>query len=228
MITLYDLVFEEDRRPSPFCWRTKFALKHKGLDWRDEPTGFTEKQKIAFAQSQTVPVIHDGAKVVKDSWAIAGHLDEAYPDKPLFKDATALAYARFASGWVDTAVQSALFPIVVSDLYDRVRLVDQPYFMESRGKRLGTTDFASFQKNARERAVPAFRVVLEPARRILRDQKFLAGEHAAYPDYALAGAFLWARITSPFELLEQDDPVHAWRERMLDLFDGMGRKAKAA
>ena len=72
MITLYDLVFHEDRRPSPFCWRAKFALKHKGLDWRDEPMGFTEKQKIAFAQSQTVPVIHDGTKVVKDSWAIAG------------------------------------------------------------------------------------------------------------------------------------------------------------
>ena len=60
------------------------------------------------------------------------------------------------------------------------------------------------------------------------EQKFLAGEQPAYPDYALAGAFLWARIASPLELLEPDDPVHAWRERMLDLFDGMGRKAKAA
>jgi hypothetical protein len=29
-------------------------------------------------------------------------------------------------------------------------------------------------------------------------------------------------------LLEPDDPVHAWRERMLDLFEGMGRKAKVA
>ena len=110
MITLYDLVFQEDRRPSPFCWRAKFALKHKGLDWSDEPMGFTEKHKIAFAQSQTVPVIHDGAKVVKDSWAIAGHLDEAYPDKPLFKSEMAHAYARFVSGWVDTAVHPALFP----------------------------------------------------------------------------------------------------------------------
>ena len=54
MITLYDLVFDEDRRPSPFCWRAKLALKHKGLDWRDEPMGFTEKHKIAFAESQTV------------------------------------------------------------------------------------------------------------------------------------------------------------------------------
>ena len=143
MITLYDLVFQDDRRPSPFCWRAKFALKHKGLGWRDEPMGFTEKQKIAFAQSQTVPVIHDAAQVVKDSWAIAGHLDHAYPDKKLFKDESARAYARFASGWVDTAVHVALFPIIVGDLYDRVRPVDQPYFCESRGKRLGTTDFAS-------------------------------------------------------------------------------------
>ena len=228
MITLYDLVLQDDRRPSPFCWRAKFALKHKGLDWRDEPMGFTEKQKIAFAQSQTVPVIHDGPMVVKESWAIAGHLDQAYPDKPLFKDANALAYARFASGWVDTAVHVALFPIIVGDLYDRVRPVDQPYFRESRGKRLGTTDFAAFQAKAREKGVAAFRAVLEPARRILRDQKFLAGEEPAYPDYALAGGFLWARIASPLELLEQDDPVNAWRERMLDLFDGVGRKAKAA
>ena len=89
-------------------------------------------------------------------------------------------------------------------------------------------DFAAFQKNAREKGLATFRSVLEPARRMLREQAFLAGDHPAYPDYALAGAFLWARIASPLTLLEADDPVHAWRERMLDLYDGMGRKAKAA
>ena len=228
MITLYDLVFDQDRRPSPFCWRAKFTLQHKGLKWTEVPTGFTDKDKIAFAQSQTVPVIKDGEKGVKDSWAIATYLDQAYADKPLFKSEMAQSYARFASAWVDTAVQPALFPIIVGDLYDRVRPVDQPYFRESRGKRLGTTDFAAFQAKAREKGVAAFRAVLEPARRVLREEKFLAGDHPAYPDYALAGAFLWARIASPLVLLEQDDPVHAWRERMFDLFDGMGRKAKAA
>jgi glutathione S-transferase len=228
MITLYDLVFSEDRRPSPFCWRTKFSLRHKGLSWRDEPVGLTEKQKIAFAQSQTVPVIHDDASVVKDSWAIVQHLDKAHPDKPIFKSEMALGYAHFVSGWVDTAVHPAVFVLIVGDLYDRVRPADQPYFKESRGKRLGTTDFAGFQANARAKGVPALRAVLEPARRMLKDQAFLAGQHPAYPDYALAGAFLWARVVSPLELLETDDPVHAWRERMLDLYDGMGRKAKAA
>jgi glutathione S-transferase len=228
MITLYDLVLQDDRRPSPFCWRAKFALKHKGLRWRDEPMGFTEKEKIAFAQSQTVPVIHDGTAVVKDSWAIAEHLDKAHPDKPVFKSEMALGYARFVSGWVDTAVHPALFVLIVGDLYDRVRPVDQAYFRESRGKRLGTTDFAGFQAQAREKGLPALRAVLEPARRMLKDQPFLAGHHPAYPDYALAGAFLWARTVSLLTLLESDDPIYAWRERMLDLYDGMGRKAKTA
>ena len=54
------------------------------------------------------------------------------------------------------------------------------------------------------------------------------GRRAAYPDYILLSPFLWAYSVSPLELLAEDDAVHAWRERMLDLFDGMGRKAKAA
>ncbi|MFO1086952.1 MAG: glutathione S-transferase N-terminal domain-containing protein [Reyranellaceae bacterium] len=228
MITLYDLVLQDDRRPSPYCWRAKFVLKHKGLAWRDEPIGFNEKEKIAFAQSQTVPVIHDGAKVVKDSWAIARHLDEAYPDNPLFKGEAALANALFVTSWVDSAVQPALFPIVVSDLYDRVRPVDQPYFKESRAKRLGTADFAAFQKTAREKGVANFRAVLEPARRVLKEQQFLSGDKPGYPDYALVGAFLWGHVVSPLALLVADDPIHSWRERMMDLFDGMGRAARAA
>jgi len=228
VITLYDLVFQDDRRPSPFCWRTKFALAHKGLEWTEVPTGFTEKDRIAFANSQTVPVIKDGETAVKDSWAIANHLDKARPDKPLFKSDMAHSYALFINGWVDTQVHAALAPLVIGDLYDRVRPVDQPYIRESRGKRFGTTDFAGFQAKAREKGVLTFRADLEPARRTLREQTFLAGSHPAYPDYALMGAFMWARIVSPFEPLEADDPVHVWREHMLDLFDGMGRKAKAA
>jgi glutathione S-transferase len=228
MITLYDLVFAGDRRPSPFCWRVKLALRHKGLDWRDEPVGFTDKHKIAFAQSQTVPVVHDGTKVVKDSWAIARHLEESYPGNPLFPGDAGRSYAHFVAGWVDTAVHVALFPLLVGDLYERVRPVDQPYFQESRGKRLGTTDFLGFQEKARGQGIAAFGAVLEPARRVLREQAFLCGERPGYPDYALAGAFLWARVASPLALLETDDPVHGWRERIFELFDGMGRKAKAA
>lgn len=226
MITLYDLVFSGDRRPSPPCWRTKLALKHKGLDWRDEPTGFIEKEKIAFAKSTTVPVIHDGTKVIKDSWAIAEHLEKAYPDKTLFPNDPAHAYARFANGWTDLSINAAIFPLIAGDLVERVRPEDKAYIVETRSKRIGTTDFAGFQMKAREKGVPAVRAALEPARRVLTVQKFLSGEAPAYPDYILFGTFMWSRIVSPLELLDKEDVVYAWRERMLDLFDGMGRKAK--
>ncbi|MBS0546641.1 MAG: glutathione S-transferase N-terminal domain-containing protein [Proteobacteria bacterium] len=225
-MTLYDLVFADDRRPSPFCWRTKLALRHKGLDWRDEPVGFTDKEKIAFAESKLVPVIHDGAKVVKDSWAIAEHLEKAYPDKPLFPDDPTRAHARFVNAWADSAVHMAIFPLIVGDLVDRVRPADKAYMLESRGKRLGTTDFAAFQANAREKGFAAFRATLEPARRILATQPFLSGAAPAYADYILFGSLMWPRCVSPTDLLEDGDVVHAWRERMLDLFDGMARRAK--
>ena len=217
MITLYDLIFDKDLRPSPYCWRTKLALKHKGLAWRDEPMGFTEKQKIAFAQSTTVPVLHDGTKVVKDSWAIALHLDEAYPDRPLFPNDPAKAYARFVNGWADTAINPLLFQLVVGDLVEAVRPQDRAYIVESRGKRLGTTDFAAFQKNARDKGPAALRAALEPARRVVKEQPFLSGSAPAYPDHILYGSLLWPHTISPgYELLEKDDPVYAWRERMLD------------
>ena len=103
MITLYDLVFQDDRRPSPFCWRAKFALAHKGLDYTNVPMGFTEKDKIAFADSKTVPVLKDGDKAVKDSWAIAVHLDEVYPD------AASYIPARFASGELPSPDRLATF-----------------------------------------------------------------------------------------------------------------------
>jgi glutathione S-transferase len=215
MITLYDLTFDNDLRPSPYCWRTKYALKHKGLKWRDEPCGFTEKQKIAFADSTTFPVIHDGTKVVKDSWAIARHLEQAYPDKPLFPNDPGQQYARFVNGWADTVVQPTIFPLVVGDLVSKVRPADRDYSVESRSKRIGTTDFEGFQRAARDRGLGAFRATLEPARRVLREQKFLAGETPAYVDIILYGSFMWPASVSPdYELLEKDDPVYAWRERM--------------
>ena len=57
-IKLYDLAgAEDDRRFSPYCWRVKMALVHKGLAFETVPWRFTEKDAIAFANSTTVPVL---------------------------------------------------------------------------------------------------------------------------------------------------------------------------
>ena len=75
--------------------------------------------------------------------------------------------------------------------------------------------------------LPAFRDSLAPLRRTLERQKFLAGDAPAYADYIVFGAFQWARAISDFELLAGDDPVAAWRGRLLDAFGGLARKTPA-
>ena len=93
-ITLWDLAGEEeDRRFSPYCWRVKMALAHKGLKAETLPWRFTDTDKIAFSGQGLVPVLQDGDQVVHDSWAIAEHLEGKYPAKPLFDSAQAKSLA---------------------------------------------------------------------------------------------------------------------------------------
>src|SRR5262245_30398274 len=101
--TLYDLAgASNDLRFSPYCWRIKMALKHKGLEWQETPWRFTEKSVIAFASSTTVPVLIDGDTVVADSWNIALHLEANYPQAPtLFGSAQGEAHALFIKFWVE-------------------------------------------------------------------------------------------------------------------------------
>ena len=66
-ITMYDLAgTEADRRFSPFCWRTRMALAHKGLEVETVPWRFTEKDKLPAPNEGRVPVIVDGGKTVHD------------------------------------------------------------------------------------------------------------------------------------------------------------------
>ena len=225
-ILLYDLAAaEDDRRFSPYCWRTKMALKHKGLEFETVPWRFTEKDVIAFSDSKTVPVIKDGDAVVVDSWNIAVYLDQAYPSRPgLFAGAESRTLGEFLNHWAFRTPQPALFKVVILDVFARIHEKDKLYFRESRQKRFGVTleQFAADPKHK----LADFRGTLDPARSVLVQSSFLSGNGPGYADYILFGAFQWARCMSPIRLLEPDDPVFAWRERMLDLFDGYARQAR--
>ena len=82
-IVMHDLAGADPAlRFSPYCWRTRMALAHKGLAVETIPWRFTEKDALAFSGQGRVPVIRDGDRVVSDSWAIAEYLEDAYPDRP--------------------------------------------------------------------------------------------------------------------------------------------------
>ena len=225
MIALYELAgAEEDRRFSPYCWRIRMALLHKGLDFETVPWRFTDKQMIAFADSEKVPVLSDGDTHIHDSPAIAAYLERAYPDRPALFDGATAAQSRFIIDWTECVPQSTLFRLLALDIASHLAEKDRDYYRSTREARVGMT-LESFCADPQTQ-LTAFRAGLEPMRRTLKHQPFLNGERAAWPDYVLFGTFQWARCVSPMKLLDESDPVHLWRERMLDLFDGAGRKAK--
>lgn len=222
-IILYDLVSADARRFSPNCWRSAMALAHKGLQWESRATLFTEIPAIGGGH-RTVPVLEDDGALVGDSWAIAEHLEVRYPERPsLFGGATGKALARFVQNWTIAAMHGPIFRMIVADIHAMLADADKAYFRESREKRLGCTlEEAQAQ---REAVLPVFRDGLAPLRLTLQAQPFLGGERPGYADFLPFGALQWARMISPYRLLENDDPVLAWFGRCLDLYDGLGRRA---
>ncbi|HTV44976.1 MAG TPA: glutathione S-transferase family protein [Stellaceae bacterium] len=227
-ITLYDLAgAEADRRFSPFCWRTRMALAHKGFEVDTIPWRFTEKERLPQPNAGRVPVIVDGDRVVHDSSAIAAYLEASYPERPsLYGGEAGRALTIFVQNWTETVVQPALVALVVLDIWRRVAPADRDYFRRSREERFGRTLEQVVEK--REARLPAFRESLAPLRRTVERQPYLGGAGSSYADYVVFGAFQWARAVSDFALLAADDPVAAWRERMLDAFGGLARQTRAA
>jgi glutathione S-transferase len=224
-LKLFELVGADDTRPfSPYCWRTRLALAHKGLTAESIPWRFTEKSAIAPHGSEKVPVLLDGDKAIVDSWTIANYLEDAYPDRPsLFGGAGGRAMGRMLNWWGDIAVIGGIFPMIVADIPSHLAAADAAYFRKTREARFGRPleEVAA----GRDTAVANFRRSMEPMRQTLKTQAFLGGAAPNYADYIVFGGFQWARVVSPFKLLEADDAIYAWRERLLDAFDGVARNS---
>ncbi|MCR9255363.1 MAG: glutathione S-transferase N-terminal domain-containing protein [Alphaproteobacteria bacterium] len=223
-LKLYDLVGKDGLRYSPFGWRVRMSLLHKGLEAEWEPVNFTDKDKIAFSGQKRVPVLVDGESVVSDSWAIVNYLDEAYPDSPsLLGGAAAIPMMRAWNHYVDTIVHPAMAKIIVGDVFDNVDPIDMDYFRETREQIFGKT--MEQCKEDGERHLPGLVPALLPARRQLEEYAFIGGDSPNFGDFCLFGPLQWARCSSPRKLLPEDHAVEQWRQRMLDLFDGHARQA---
>jgi len=223
-LKLYDLAgAEPERRFSPYCWRTKLALVHKGLPFETIPWRFTDKDAISFSAQGRVPVLIDGDQVVFDSWTIATYLEYAHPDRPsLFRGEGGRAVTRFINAWADVVLSGWIARLIVTDIFAHLAEKDRTYFRQSREKRFGMTLEAVTVD--RETDVLEFRKSLQPIRTVLETQPYFGGEEPAYADYAVFSCFQWARCTSSFQLLLTDDSVWAWRDRLLSAFDGFARK----
>ena len=222
MIKMYDLAgADKNRRFSPYCWRIRMALAHKRLNVECMPWHFTEKDKIKFSGQERVPVLIDGSNTISDSWEIAKYLESAYPDRPSLKlDNGEVLFIKF---WSETVLHPELLQLLVLDIHNNLSLKDQSYFRESREKMLGKT-LEEVVANRQER-LPRIQKLLTPLRSTLSKQEYLSGETPGFSDYIVFGAFQWARCVSGFSILNTDDIVYKWRDKMLNIYEGLALSA---
>lgn len=223
---LYDLALaDEDVRPSPFCWLAKFGLLHKGLSFETIAVSFADKSQYPDPEYAKVPVLIDDGEMVKESALILDHLEHKYPARPLAASDAERAAAKFYSAWLVSAVYPSLGPLIMLKLLAAARAEDQAYIRTTREARFGMTlEKYAEAPGAAGRIEAALNVLAAP----LAAHDFLGGRQANLCDYIAVSPFMWQRSATREPLYQAPPPVAAWMERMLDLFDGYGRKAKSA
>ena len=221
-LRFYERLGHENRRPSPFSWRIRYALAHKQLEPEVVPVTFAEVHRIeAISGQRFVPVIEHAGKVVADSWEIAVFLEQSFPDHPtLFGGARGQSVAHFISRWTDESVHPLIRNLILPDFVEVLEEEDRRYYRASRELVLGHT-LEDCVKN-HERLAIELNDVLAPLGRTLQTQPYLAGETPAYADYAVFGAFQWARLGCPRSIVPPgNDVVQSWLTRMRALYDGL-------
>jgi glutathione S-transferase len=226
-LILYERVGHDGRRPSPFSWRTRYALTHKGVDVDYIPTRFADVDTIRRLSGQhMVPVLVDGDRVIHDSWNIAVHLEERFSDRPaLFAGENGRGMARFINAWSDTVLGPVVRRLIYPDFIWCLDAGDRAYFRQSRERDLGTTLEDACAD--RPKWLAALTQALAPLERTLGDQSFVGGRVPNYADYVVFSVFQWARLGSPQEILGKESSVQAWRERMIGLFDRLADRFPA-
>jgi len=249
-IKLYELAGQGDAKISPHCWKPVYALHHKGLEFERIGIKFFEKDRIAFSGQKLLPVLQDDEKTICDSWAIAEYLEEAYPDRPLFGGEIGKGEARFIHDWTNTVQIFAFRRLFILDAYNTVDPAEQAHYRATREGRFSKSqeglqsDLNTIDHDApprrrwgggyggtledmqadRDTHVHDVRKLLEPIRAVLAHQPFLAGDAPAYADYSVLAPFVWGKSVSNFALLDPDDPIYSWRDRMYHLYDDLGHK----
>ena len=208
---LHDLTATEDRRFSPYCWRTKLAMAHKGLDFETRALRFTDIDSLSDGPRLTLPTLDDDGRRITDSWAIAEHLEAKYRDGPSLFPA-GKAHARFVQAWTNSQLHPAVLKVVLMDVFNAQDADTQVYFRENREARFGKP--LEDVTGDPDVAMAGLRQVATPLRLLLGEQPYVSGENPAYADHIVAGAFLWAEAVGRADLLEEGDVIGDWLDKV--------------
>lgn len=221
-LTFYERVGFEGRRPSPFSWRIRYALAHKGIDFDVHPVRFADVETIRRLSGQPLtPIIDDSGRVTHETWDIANYLEERFPDRPsLFGGVEGKGMSRFINGWSDTQLAPLLRRVIYAHFPAVLDPGDRAYFRMTRERDLGMT----LEEACAEPAIKlaAFQAACVPIERTLACQPYICGSAPAYADYVVFSVFQMARLGCPKEVAVKGSALEDWRSRMIALYDCLG------
>ncbi|NDA08140.1 MAG: glutathione S-transferase family protein [Alphaproteobacteria bacterium] len=201
---LFELISTNGLALSPWCWHVRMAMAHKGINAEIIQGGFTQKAQLEALGGKSYPLL------------------KASDDPALFPGGeSGQTHYRFLHRYVQTIVLPTLAKMIMMDIPDLLEGEDRAYFVSSREARFGKP--LAEVCAGREEMRPTLQLQLDPFRKAMESGGFVNGSAPAMSDYLLFGILQWARVSSAFQLLEDNDVITSWMETMLDLFDGLGR-----
>jgi glutathione S-transferase len=221
-LIMYERVGADGRHPSPFSWRIRYALAHKGIEPEFRHVRFADVETIrALSGQHFVPIVTDGDRVIHDSWNIACYLEDRFPDRPsLFAGAGGRGLARLVNHWSDNMLGAAIRRLIAADFILCLDPGDRAYYRSSREAAFGSTleEYCA----DRPRWLAEFAAVIAPLERTLAEQTYLTGTSPGYADYIVFSVFQYARLGCPDEFLDEGTALRRWRAGLVQAFDGLG------
>jgi glutathione S-transferase len=221
-LVMYERLGHDGRRPSPFSWRIRYALAHKGVPGEFRLVRFADVETIRGLSGQHfVPIIVDDGQVVHDSWNIACHLEDRYPDRPsLFGGDAGRGLARLTNQWADHILAPAIRRLIAADFVRCLAPEDHAYFRSSREAAFGCTleEYCA----DRPRWLAEFETTVAPLERTLGEQPYLAGGAPSYADYLVFSVFQYARLGAPEDFVAEGTALRTWRDGLTAAFGGLG------
>src|SRR5260370_42492955 len=169
----YERVGADGRRRSPFSWRIRYALAHKGIEPEFRHVRFADVETIrALSGQHFVPIVTDGDRVIHDSWNIACYLEDRFPDRPsLFAGSGGRGLARLVNHWSDNTLGAAMRRLIAADFILCLDPGDRAYYRSSRGAAFGCTleEYCA----DRPRWLAEFAATVAPLERTLAEQPYV-------------------------------------------------------
>lgn len=216
--------YELENVESPFAWRSKFALAHKGLAYEERRTAFTEIPNICGGRHKTVPILVDeNGTETCDSLAISSYLDETYADAPPLLAGNLAARADEINTLLGAGFAN-FFPLYITDIWSGLPEKDATYFRSSREARFNTS-LEGLAEN-REARLPDARKALDPLRAALAEASWFSGDAPAHADYCVLAFFAWLKGCATTPPLAAGDPLADYVARGFALYDGLGETIK--